>query len=196
MKNLEFLSLYGSEAKVYVGDLSRLRIQVFREFPYLYDGNIAYEKNYLETYFSCSESFVVLCKDQNRIVGATTAIPLKFETVEVKKPFIVNNLDPGDFMYFGESILQHEYRGLGIGRRFFELRKAASHAGGYKRNCFCAVIRPDDHPLRPADFKNLDGLWQKMGFEKHSALKTKFKWQDIDEVSETEKNMQFWLSKA
>jgi len=28
----------------YIADLARLRIQVFRDFPYLYDGDLGYEK--------------------------------------------------------------------------------------------------------------------------------------------------------
>jgi hypothetical protein len=36
-----------------VQDLAQLRITVFREFPYLYDGDLAYEQNYLRTYLDC-----------------------------------------------------------------------------------------------------------------------------------------------
>ena len=35
-----------------VPDLARLRIGVFREFPYLYDGSLDYERDYLADYAS------------------------------------------------------------------------------------------------------------------------------------------------
>ena len=47
---VEIKSLSGIDAVAYFDDLSRLRIEVFRAFPYLYDGSLAHERKYLATY--------------------------------------------------------------------------------------------------------------------------------------------------
>ncbi|HBF93820.1 MAG TPA: GNAT family N-acetyltransferase, partial [Marinobacter adhaerens] len=36
--------LSGDQIKPYLDDLARLRIEVFRHFPYLYDGDMDYER--------------------------------------------------------------------------------------------------------------------------------------------------------
>ncbi len=89
----------------HVPDLARLRITVFREFPYLYDGTTAYEEKYLQTYLDCPESVVILALDQGQVIGASTGLPLEFETPEFKQPFTSAGLAPASIFYCGESVL-------------------------------------------------------------------------------------------
>ena len=44
---LEVKSLFGEEISSVLPDLARLRIIVFRDWPYLYDGTLDYEERYL-----------------------------------------------------------------------------------------------------------------------------------------------------
>ncbi|MGZ8223216.1 MAG: GNAT family N-acetyltransferase, partial [Methylobacter sp.] len=87
-KDIRIERCSGPALEQYIPELARLRIEVFRDFPYLYDGNIDYEKKYLQTYIDCPESVIVIAFDGDRVVGASTAIPMKYETDELKKPFI------------------------------------------------------------------------------------------------------------
>ena len=57
-------------------DLARLRITVFRAFPYLYDGDMDYERRYLATYLEADGAFVAGAFDGDELVGAATAAPL------------------------------------------------------------------------------------------------------------------------
>src|SRR3546814_17412033 len=74
----------GAEAAAHIGELARLRMTVFRAFPYLYDGDPAYEERYLATYLRCPRAVVVVAREDGRedgrkagrIVGAATALPL------------------------------------------------------------------------------------------------------------------------
>jgi len=167
---------------------------VFRDFPYLYDGDIDYEKKYLQTYINCPESVIVIAFDGDKVVGASTAIPMKYETDELKKPFVEQCYNLDEVFYCSESVLDKNYRGLGIGVRFFEQREAhANDLGGFKYICFCCVERPADHPRRPADYVPLDQFWTKRGYVKHPELHTTYIWKDLDDVNETPKPMTFWL---
>lgn len=193
-QNIRIERWTGKALEQYIPDLARLRIEVFRDFPYLYDGDFEYEKKYLQTYIDCPDSVIVLAFDGDKIIGASTAIPLKYETDEVKKPFIENGYDPDEVFYCGESVLDKNYRGLGIGVKFFEQREAhAKELGGFKHICFCCVERPADHPRRPADYVPLDKFWNKRGYFKHPELKTTYSWKDLDDEFETPKLMTFWL---
>tara|TARA_R110002049_G_scaffold251441_1_gene425777 strand:+ start:770 stop:1357 length:588 start_codon:yes stop_codon:yes gene_type:complete len=188
--------LSGEKLVGYIPELAQLRIQVFRDFPYLYDGDLAYEERYLQTYIQALDSVIVLAFDGDKVVGASTGIPLKYETDEVKQPFIKAGYDVDKVFYCGESVLISDYRGQGAGVAFFDHREAhALEIGGFEYSCFCGVQRPENHPARPADFVPLDNFWRKRGYEKHSELNTTFSWKELNEINESPKPMTFWMKK-
>ena len=73
--SFSFRQLSGSAIAPYVPDLARLRIEVFREYPYLYDGDEAYERKYLQTYLDAPRSLAVLVYDGAQLIGASTGLP-------------------------------------------------------------------------------------------------------------------------
>ena len=184
----------GASLERYVPALARLRIEVFREFPYLYDGDLDYESRYLQTYIRSKGSVIVLALDGDEVVGASTGLPMHHETEEFKRPFIERDYDIEKIFYFGESVLHKAYRGQGLGVQFFTEREAhARKLGSFEITCFCAVQRPDDHPRRPPNYIPLDAFWNKRGYVKHPELHTTFTWQDLDESAPSPKPMVFWL---
>lgn len=184
----------GSALRQYIPELARLRIEVFRDFPYLYAGDLDYEKKYLQTHVDCPDSVIVIAFDGDKVIGASTAMPMKYETDELKRPFIEHGYDLNDIFYCSESVLDKDYRGHGIGVRFFEEREAhARGLGGFRYLTFCCVERPAGHPRRPKDYVPLDRFWNKRGYFKHPELKTAYSWKDLDDAQETPKPMTFWL---
>jgi len=186
--------LSGLDLNPYLPELARLRIRVFRDFPYLYQGSAAYEESYLKTYAAAPDSVMVLVWDRERVVGASSGLPLGDEPPSVAEPFVARGDDPRRIFYYGESVLLPDYRGLGLGKRFFEEREAHVRAlGRFETVCFCAVERPADHPRRPAGYAPLDAFWSRRGFTKHPELRASFWWRDLDEAAESPKPMVFWL---
>jgi len=184
----------GGAINAWLPELARLRIQVFREFPYLYDGSAAYEENYLKIYVKAPDSVMVLAQDGAQVVGASSGLPLEAETPNVIEPFLAHGYDPRRIFYYGESVLLPEYRGRGLGQRFFAEREAHVRGlGRFEIACFCAVQRPTDHPRRPVGYAPLDALWNRQGFVRHPELQTTFSWQDLDEDQASPKPMVFWL---
>ena len=176
----------------HVPDLARLRIEVFRAFPYLYDGTVEYETRYLQTYLDCPDSVVVLALDQGRAVGAATAMPLAQETEEFQAPFRRAGIDPTRVFYCGESVLLPAYRGRGLYRHFLAERERHARAlGRFDRMTMCSVVRPPDHPLRPADYVPLDDVWAHFGYQPRPDLVASFEWKDLDEPGPTAKPMVF-----
>ena len=193
-KDLRIERCSGKALSQYIPELARLRIEVFRDFPYLYDGNYEYEEKYLQTYIDTPASVIVLAIDGEKVVGASTALPMKYETDELKRPFLENNYNLEEVFYCSESVLNKNYRGLGLGVQFFEQREEhAKELGGFTTITFCCVERPLKHPRRPHNYVPLDSFWNKRGYFKHPELKTTYLWKDLDDTEETPKPMTFWL---
>ncbi|MDR6193612.1 GNAT family N-acetyltransferase [Siphonobacter sp. SORGH_AS_0500] len=191
---MQYITKTGQAIEQVFDDLAQLRIRVFRDFPYLYEGSIAYEKEYLKTYTQAERSFLFAVYDQDRMIGATTCIPLENEMPEVREPFEQAGMDVSRIFYFGESILLPEYRGHGLGHRFFDEREAhAQSYGTFEMACFCSVVRPEDYPARPADYRPHDVFWKKRGYHQEPALQSKMEWPDLGETESTAKSMIYWI---
>lgn len=178
-----------------VPDLARLRIGVFREFPYLYDGSLDYEREYLRIYAETPGAIVVTARDPadgGRIVGAATGMPLAAEHEELLAAFRSAAMPVERFYYCAESVLEATYRGRGAGHAFFDRREAQARALGYAECCFLAVDRPADHPRRPADYRPHDAFWTKRGYRVEPGFKASFSWRDLDETAQSPKPMTLW----
>ena len=194
LTSLRFVTKRGPEIAEVFDDLAELRIAVFRDFPYLYEGSVDYEKTYLQTYVRSGRSLLFAVYDGAKMVGATTCLPLRDEMPELQAPFLQQGYDVDSLFYFGESLLLPAYRGLGLGHRFFDEREAhARQFGTYRMTCFCAVERSETHPDRPADYRPNDAFWLKRGYRKEPSLQTTLDWPDIGESESTPKQMTFWL---
>ena len=193
MSSIHIQCYTGSASQPFLTDLARLRIEVFRDFPYLYEGNMAYEKDYLQTFFEAPDSLLVIAQDGDQVVGASTGVPLAFETSEIQQPWREKGYDLEKIFYYGESVLQKAYRGRGIGVRFFEERERwARQLGRFGIATFCGVVRPEDHPRRPAGYIALDRFWERRGFSKTEDLVCYISWKDLDEPAESPKPLHFW----
>nr|WP_273544928.1 GNAT family N-acetyltransferase [Heliomarina baculiformis] len=170
-----------------------MRISVFRDWPYLYDGDLAYERNYLEAYRSSDRAAVVGAFDGEKLVGAATGTPLSDHAKEFGAAFECSGIDISKVFYCAESVLLPAYRGQGIGHRFFDLRESHALNHGFKQSAFCAVIRPHDHPARPVAYTPLDPFWKSRGYKPLPGAVASFAWKDVGETEETRKQMQFWL---
>lgn len=191
---VQVVSLTGPDLAPALPAVARLRIAVFRDWPYLYDGSLAYEEKYLAKLAAADGAVIAAAYDGDEIVGCATAAPLAQVEEDFAEPFRARGLDIARIFYCGESVLLPAYRGRGLGHAFFDRREAqARRLGGSTHSAFCAVVRPDDHPLRPQNYRPLDAFWQKRGYAKVDGLVCRFAWKDIDQPTETEKPMQVWM---
>lgn len=192
---MKIVALKGKEILPYINDLANLRIAVFKEYPYLYAGDLDYETNYLKTYVQSPECTMALVFDNNKVVGASTSIPMEFETPEVQKPFLDAGMNIASIFYFGESILLPAYRGQGIYHKFFAIRETAAKEYGSEFATLCGVDRPLDDPRKPKDYFPVDLFWDKMGYKKQNNIFTFYEWKEIGEAVATPKRMYFWMKK-
>ena len=173
--------------------LAALRISVFRDWPYLYDGTAAYETEYLREFSEEAGSVLVIAEQGDEIVGAATASPMASQKGEFREAAQNYGLDVDCLFYFGESVLLPKFRGQGVGHAFFDAREAAARAAGATAAVFCAVIRPEDHPLKPGLARDLAPFWRSRGYAPVEGLTCHFDWKDLDEPAETQHLMQYWM---
>jgi GNAT superfamily N-acetyltransferase len=190
---IEVDAVSGAAIEPYLDALAALRIEVFREYPYLYDGSADYERDYLRVYAKSPRSVVALAREGDRIVGAATALPLRDHSEALSPELVAAGFDPDRVYYFGESVLRASYRGRGIGHKFFDVREAAAREHNFPVAAFCAIRRPDDHPRKPADYVPHDVFWRKRGFQPRPDIVSTLSWQDLDEKTESPKPMVFWV---
>jgi GNAT superfamily N-acetyltransferase len=187
----------GTEIAEFIDDLARLRIEVFRVFPYLYQGDVENERRYLANYAANPHSVVVLAIDSSTtalpIIGAATAMPITSHGDNVAASLTAAGIDPGHVFYFGESVLLAAYRKRGIGHAFFDHRQAAAKRCGFSIAAFCAVDRGDNHPATPPDYVPHDRFWSGHGFVRRPDLVTYMEWRDVGDAGLSRKPLVFWL---
>ena len=183
----------GAEIKPWLDDVARLRVAVFRDWPYLYEGDFDFERDYLDAYVRSPDSLFVLAMEAGQVVGASTGLPLMDDTDAFHQPFLDSAIDPQDVFYFGESVLLPAYRGRGIGHAFYDHREAHARAlGRFAWTAFCAVDRDDDDARKPAGHRGNDLFWTKRGYARRPGMTMRLPWDEIGH-GEIDHALTFWL---
>nr|WP_314876559.1 GNAT family acetyltransferase [uncultured Pseudomonas sp.] len=191
---MEIRLLHGAAIAPFLAELGQLRLQVLRDYPFLYDGTGEGEAGYIAGHTRSERSLLVLAQAHGQVVGASLGLPLADTTDALKEPFVARGQDPARVFYFAQSWVLPAYRGQGLGVRFFIERESYAHKlADFDVCAFCSVERPGAHPLRPADFKPLDGFWRNRGFLRDPSLRSSCVWRDRDQHQASEKIMSFWL---
>ena len=191
--HLTVRALKGDDLDAALDDIARLRISVFRDWPYLYDGTQAFERSYLSSYRANPEALLVAAFDGKTLIGASTSTRMEDHAEAFATPFKPVGIALTQIVYGPESAVLPPYRGLGLGHRFFELREAHARRLGRTHVAFAAVRRPDTHPARPATFRSNDAFWTAQGYAPLPGVVAEFGWKDLGDKVESAKLLQFWM---
>jgi len=197
MSDLEFKTYQGKEIEAFIDKIGQIRLDAFKEFPYLYKGDLDYERAYLSEYTKHEKSLLILVYSFNEIVGFITgaAIDSKLSiTEDAFKLFKSKGLSPSSFYYIGEIIVLKEYRSFDLSSKLLKEVEDFALAQGYSSTCFLTVVREDDHPLKPKDYKDTAKLWE---FHKYKRMNlyTKYKWTTIINSTDAiyqENRLEYW----
>ena len=194
LTDIQVRSLTGPALMTYLHSIAKLRMDVFREYPFLEEPDLSLETVQLKQYLMSKEAIGVLVFDNTTLVGASLGIPLALEKAEIQKPFRDRGDDTSTYYYFAESVLLKPYRNRGIGHHFFDVREA--HVKGlkkYKHICFFDPLRPEVDAYKPGDYLPLHDFWRKRGYTHCPDLKCHLIWKQLHEERASEKTLTFWV---
>ncbi|HLB52190.1 MAG TPA: GNAT family N-acetyltransferase [Chlamydiales bacterium] len=168
---MEFQVVTGNLFKQYINTVANLRMSIFKEYPYLYDGSMTYEAEYLKSYAVSKNSILIIVKDKEKIVGAITGIPL-METDEMFRiPFVKHHFPVRSIFYLGEILLLKEYRGKGIGYKMYKMFEDLVRKNKqYEKIAIAEVLRDKNDPRKPENYVSVHKLWERLGYIEHSEM--------------------------
>ncbi len=184
--SLQFQTITGSEIQGHLDPIAKLRIDVFREYPYLYEGTLDAEKDYLAMYARSANSLFILVKDEDKVVGAVTGLPLEELIPEYWDVFRKQQIPTKTIFYLGELVLLKDYRGKGIGERLYaQFETLVKEKGSYQSLTLREILREEQNT-------SLDPFWEKLGFVKHPEWISNDSWTEVGDEQETRHSMIFW----
>lgn len=201
MKNtFDIKLIMGKEIAHYLEVLTQMRVALFKAYPYLYFGNFDYEKKYLEEYLKEQRAVLVLAFDQNKIVGTLTGIPLMSDSsiiADLKVKLKDQGEKPEDYYYYGEMLILPEYRGKGLYLKMYDAIDQHVRNWRYQYTCFLTVVRDQNDPRKPENYKDPYILAEKMGFKKTNT-RIIFHWPTIQadrQVKDVNNELLMWVKK-
>src|SRR3979409_2340841 len=96
---LDVKSLVGEEMKAVLPALARLRMVVFRDWPYLYDGTLEYEETYLAKLAAAPRGPGLIPRTGGEVGAASTAAPMIEHADEFAEPFEKAGFDLDKIFY-------------------------------------------------------------------------------------------------
>lgn len=149
----------------------------FQNYPYLYVGNPEEVEDYITFLKEQKDTAAAVAYYNEKVVGFACATSLlnfgkHFEgSIEIFKD---GGLDPDDFYYIADTYVEKEHQGNYLSKELVEHIENHGKKLGFKKICFAHEAH-QEHPLKPADFKELDAIAQRFGYAK-TGLSTKFTW--------------------
>lgn len=191
-EDLTLRVLQGRDAQPYCEKIASLRITMFKEYPYLYEGILEEETEYLEMYFRSFESLLFLVFDQEALVAFASALPLDQSIQELNTPLLEQKIHPRDCLYIGELMITSPYRGRGILRYFLDSYEKFAIRKGYSHLIFMTIKRTLSHKMCPENYRNPDPIWQHFGYERLPHKPLILTWKQIDTRQQEKNELDLW----
>ncbi len=161
------------EIKPLIPFVAQARITVFRDYPYLYEGNVDDEMNDLDKYAQHSHSALAIAYHQDVPVGFLCGSDFIHYSPMFENPIIdifkEEGLEPEKHYYFADIILLAEHRRKGLSPKLFATLESYAQSKGYKSTCFVTEYH-HNHPLKPKNHRSLVPLWNNLGYNKSPIL--------------------------
>jgi GNAT superfamily N-acetyltransferase len=189
---MKFEMIRGHQFESYIDVIADLRIEIFKEYPYLYDGDKATEVDYLKSYSASRSSILVLASDQGRIVGAVTGIPIAEMDAQFLVPFVENHFSVMSIFYLGEMLLLKEYRGKGTGYAMYKMFEDLVRSDQrYEQIAIAEVVRDKSDLRMPENYVPVSKLWEKLGYIQRPEILMQAPYKEIDSIGKVPHSLVF-----
>jgi ribosomal protein S18 acetylase RimI-like enzyme len=184
----------GIETKKYIDAIAKLRMTNFRDYPYSYEGDMALEKKYLSMYQNSKDSFFIIAKDGDKVIGAITGMPLHESADDCTEVYLEKNIPTIGIYYVGEIIVLNEYRDQGLGHKMWtEFENQVRALKHYKQLAIRELEAPEKDPNKPKNYIPIDDFLKDIGFVRHPEIVSYSKWKEVGADKETKHALVNWL---
>lgn len=182
--------LKGDEVIPYLKRLAEIRLLFYRDYPYLYDGTLEEEENYLSTYAHSENTLLVIAKRDEEVVGAILGLPLIESPEENKEAFKDTEVSPAELFYLGDSMVINELKTTDLlDQLYYQFETAVQQFGKYRGIVVCEIERDSNDPKNNCPY---EVTWNKKGFLREPSQVVHFSWKEIGDLDSSDHRMIFW----
>ena len=164
----------GNEIAPHIQGIVKLCDRIYREPPYLYNGDDADYTDYIESYSQVNEAIICLAFDGKEAIGLGIGTPMLKTREFYQQTLIEHGYDLSQLFYLGEFGLKPGYHGLGIEETILlEIENFAKKTGAFSAMCIWELDNSKHEILK------------KMGFIRHAELNFQIFWTNIGDELES-----------
>lgn len=156
----------GADIQPYTRLLSEMRLKEFRQFPYLYIGNMEDDLAYTQTFSSTPQGRLIVAFQGNQVVGVRSGMPLETPLffLDRWRSFLQKQgINTKKCFFSGEIVIDPAFQKKGLRSQLMNQYFQEVEAMGFTSIMAITSLRPLDHPLRPQDYVDID--MPRYGFE-------------------------------
>lgn len=156
------------ETQPYLRLLAQMRLSEYKEFPYLYVGNME-EDFAITNYFTFKDGLLVIAFQGETVAGMYSGVPMCTPSnflQDCSVQLAGEGVDINKCFYASDLIVNPRFKRQGIGVQLLKRLFQEVKAMGYDTIMGVTSFRPLDHPLRPKDYFDTDSIWEKHGYKK------------------------------
>ena len=185
--------LKGNEVIPHLKRLIEIRLSFYRDYPYLYDGSIEDEENYLRMYGNSENTLLVVAKRDDEVVGAILGLPLPESPEENKEAFQDLEISPEDLFYLGDNIVIRELKIGNVQEQMYhQFEGAVNHLKKYRGIVVCEIERDVNDPKKITNDTFYEFAWHTQGFIREPNQIVNFSWKEIGDSKSSNHHMVFW----
>jgi GNAT superfamily N-acetyltransferase len=158
--------LLASHLNTLIDTIAQLRIDTFKEYPYLYSGTLEGERDFLQTYNEHQHEMVGQATVDGTLAGILTGKPLSIFP-EATDLFKKEGLNPEEYYYFGEIIILSDFKNKSVDTQLFNNLEQQVKQWGYTKACLMIATDQQNHSMRPASYEDYEAsLCKRLGYVK------------------------------
>ena len=187
ISNYNFKISKGNELEELIPEIAKARLELFKEFPYLYEGTYENELKYLTDFVKNPKSIILTAHEADKLIAFVTATAVEsgFDLTEAIKDLMQKeDIDTSKYFYISEMMVYPEFRSFELQNKLKKDIENYAKENSYTKVCFLSVFRENDHPLRPEGYKEISRLW-KFNKNHKTDISTEFEWNTVQKDSES-----------
>lgn len=192
-EEIQIKTFRGEEITPYTKEFIQIVDQIYREYPYLYNGDDKEYEDYLASYSKTKEAMICFAFEGKEVIGIAAGMPMSMTRKSYQKPLLANSYKLDSLFYLGEFGLKPEYHGKGIEEKMYQEIENFALAGQFKELFLFEV--ESSKPVAKKSYIPQNDFWKKNGFIRHPELNFVINWVNINEKFESPHLAIYWIKK-